>query len=108
MCGVAGVAHNGGHFAGEVGVINVLQEGEWGINDPSSCVHDALQGFPVLVGAAPTPHSDTVTGVSDPKLILFNTSFSSTISGEAQVTQSHFFNSFSAGKFCQVLASSDL
>ena len=59
MCGVAGVAHNCGGFAGEAGVINVLQRGEWGTNDPSSCVHDALQSFPVVVGAAPAPHSDT-------------------------------------------------
>ena len=50
MCRVAGVAQNRGRFEGEVGVINVLQEGERGTNDPSSCVHDALQGF---------PHSDT-------------------------------------------------
>ncbi len=59
MCGVAGVAHDQDCFAGEAGDIYVLRGGEWGNNDLSSCVHCALQGFPVVVSAAPAPHSDT-------------------------------------------------
>lgn len=59
MCGVAGVPHNHGRFAGEAGGVYVLQGWEWGTNDLSSCVHYALQGFPVVVSAARAPHSDT-------------------------------------------------
>ena len=44
--------------AGEAGGVYVLQGGEWGTNDPSSWVQYALQGFPVVVSAASTPHSD--------------------------------------------------
>lgn len=59
MCGVAGVAHDHGRFAGEAGGVYVLQGGECVTDDLSGRVHYALQGFPVVVSAAPAPHGDT-------------------------------------------------
>lgn len=59
VCGVAGVAHNHGCFSGEAGGEYVLQGGECGTYGLSSCVLYALRGFPVVVSAAPAPHSDT-------------------------------------------------
>ena len=60
MCGVAGVTRNQGSFPGEVGGVYVLQgrEWEWGTNDLTSCVHYALQCFPVVFSTATAPHSD--------------------------------------------------
>jgi len=58
VCGVAGVAHNRGSFLGEAGGVCILQGGEWGTNDLSSCVHYALQCFPAVFSAATAPHSD--------------------------------------------------
>ena len=55
---VAGVAHNRGSFLGEAGGVCILQGGEWGTNDLSSCVHYALQCFPAVFRAATAPHSD--------------------------------------------------
>ena len=58
VCGVACITHNCDGFAGEAGGVYVFQGGEWCTNDPPSCIHYALQGFPVVVSAAPAPHSD--------------------------------------------------
>ena len=59
MSGVTCITHNCGRLAGEAGGVNVLQGGEWSTNNPSSCVHYALQGFPIIFSAASAPHSDT-------------------------------------------------
>ena len=58
VCRVAGVAHNHGSFSGEAGDVCDLQGREWGTNDPSSCVHCALQCFHAVFSAASGPHSD--------------------------------------------------
>lgn len=55
---VACINQNCGYFAGEAGAVYVLQGGEWGTKDPSILVHYVLQGFHVVVSAAPAPHSD--------------------------------------------------
>lgn len=59
VSGVACIAYNYDCFAGGAGGVYVFQGGEWCTNDPSSCVHYALQGSPVVVSAAPAPQSAT-------------------------------------------------
>lgn len=58
MFRMAGVTHSHCCFSGEAGVVHILQGGECGTGDLSCCAYYALQGFPVVVSAAPTPHSD--------------------------------------------------
>lgn len=53
--GVTWIVHNCDRFAGDV---YVLQGGDRDISDLSSHVHYALQGFSVVVSAAPAPYSD--------------------------------------------------
>ena len=60
---------------GQVCVVDVLEGGERGADDPLSCSHYALQGLPAGCSAAAVPHSDaagqdalcgsTVEGVYD-------------------------------------------
>lgn len=59
VSGVACIAHKFDFFVGEAGCVYVFQGGEWCTSDPSSCVYYVFQGSPVIVSAAPTPHSDT-------------------------------------------------
>ncbi len=45
MCWVGGITCNAEGFAGEMGAVNVLEEGESGTNDLLSCFHYALEGL---------------------------------------------------------------
>lgn len=53
------ITHNSDCIAREAGGVYVFQGGEWCTNDPSSCVHYALQGSLVVVSAAPAHTAGT-------------------------------------------------
>lgn len=62
VSGVGCITHNDDCLVGQAGGIYVFQGGEWCTNDPSSYVQlewAILQASPVVVSAAPAPHSDT-------------------------------------------------
>lgn len=60
VCGVAYIVDNFDGLAGETGGVQVFEGGKWCSNDPPSFIHNALQGFPVLVSAASTRNTDAV------------------------------------------------
>ena len=73
--GMGEVTRNAECFACQSCVVDVLEGGERGVDDPLSCSHYALQGLPAGCSAAAVPHSDaafqdalggsTVEGVHD-------------------------------------------
>lgn len=58
MWWAGGIACNTEGFAGEMGAVNVLKEGERGSTDLLSCPHYAMEGLAAGCGVGSVPHSD--------------------------------------------------
>ncbi len=61
MCRVGGITCNAEGFAGETGVVNVLEGGERDTNDLLSCSHYPLKGLAAGRVAGAIPHSDAAS-----------------------------------------------